>query len=309
MTNLPDTRGMSLPDAAAAWAGLGLRLCYETEDGTRALGQWRYADKNKTKLRDPHTPAQARAICERERITKLQVEPPKNLVVLDIDHRPVKGWNAEALGRELCQRFDIGRRPMVKTPSGGYHLWIALPEGFTTRNWTAEHGRFPIQGIDIRTYGGLATIPPSYRIASGDKCAGGYKWACYQSAPPMASHELIEALTPPPAPEIEQGETHPFSGSISTYCQRALESELQAVAYCGSGGRNAQLFKSSASLASIVAAGGLPEGPTRDALFNTAKQNGLLKDDGPHAVRSTIQSGFIQGSKSPRQLPTQEVTR
>lgn len=309
MIKLPDTRSMCLADAAAAWAGLGSRLCYETETGKRPLGQWRYADKTKTKLRDPHTPEQAKAICEREGITKLQVEPPASIVVLDIDHRPAKGWIADDIGRELCQRFNIGRRPMVRTPSGGYHLWIALPEGFTARNWTAEHGRFPIQGIDVRTYGGLATIPPSYRVASGDKCAGRYEWASFQSIPPMASPELIEALTPPPAPEIEPGERRPFNGDLSAYCERALESELQAVAYCGSGGRNAQLFKSSASLASIVAAGGLPESSTRQALYSMADQCGLVKDDGPHAVRSTIQSGFIQGSKSPRRLPTREGFR
>ncbi len=36
---LPDSANMSLEDAAAAWAGLGLRLCYENEDGERPVGK------------------------------------------------------------------------------------------------------------------------------------------------------------------------------------------------------------------------------------------------------------------------------
>lgn len=192
---------------------------------------------------------------------------------------------------------------MVKTPSGGYHLWIALPEGFTARNWTAEHGRFPIQGIDIRTYGGLATIPPSYRIASGDKCAGGYEWACYQSAPPMASPELIEALTPPPAPEIEPGERRPYQGEIKPWIASMLNGQLQDVECCGKGGRNLQLFKSAARIASFVAGGELPEIPAKAALFSAAKACGMVQDDGQHSALATIESGFATGMNNPLNAP------
>lgn len=303
MIVLPDTEGMELQAGAAAWAGLGLRLCYENKDGERPVGSWRYADRDKTKLLKPDTPDRARHLVEYYSITRLLVEPAKNMVVLDIDHRPEQGWDALVIGKALRTDLILPACPIVKTPSGGFHLWFQLPDGFRARNWTSQHGKFPIDGVDVRTLGGLAAVPPSTRRSSHGKSAGTYEWVGSCRAVPMASPALIEALTPPEYEAVEIGEQRPFVGDISRYCEAALENELSAVAQCPKGGRNLQLFKSAASLGGIISAGGLPRGSTFDALLSAASACGLLKEDGKRGVEATIQSGFVAGQQKPRQLP------
>lgn len=305
MIELPDTRGLTIPEAASAWASLNLRLSYENISGERPVGKWRYADRDKKHLMQPDTPERAKAIAEQHKITRLMVEPAENIVVLDIDHRPEQGWDAIAIGKILRIKFDIQDCPIVRTPSGGFHLWLQLPHGFKARNWTYQHGRFPVDGVDIRTNGGLAVSPPSTRAAKDGKQAGKYQWLGSCRTLPMASPALVEALTPPAYEPRDVGEVRAFVGDISAYCEAALQSELAAIAHCGKGGRNLQLFKSSAALASIVAAGGLPEEHTKDALLTMAKHNGLAKEDGIRAVLATIESGFASGVSNPRRLPTE----
>lgn len=299
---IPHTNGLSLEQAAAAWAATGLRLCYENEDGERPAGAWRYADRDKKNLKRPDTPEEAVVLIRKYQITKVCVEPAENLVVLDVDHRPNFGWDAKAIGKELCERYEIPARPMVSTPSGGFHLWLRLPNGFRAKNWTSESGKFAIKGVDIRTLGGLATIPPSFRTGTAHKSAGDYKWIGTCRHLPMASQKLVEALTPESF-EIPSGSRNPFHGDIHPWIATMLNAQLDEIAGCGKGGRNAQLFKSSARVASFVAGGELPNDASRAALFNAASSCGLVKEDGQQAVLATINSAFASGMQQPRNRP------
>ncbi len=303
MISLPDTHAMSLPDAAAAWARLGLRICYENEDGERPAGNWKYLDRDKTVLKEPDTPERARFLASKYDIKRLCVEPATNMVVLDIDHRPAKGWCAVAIGKELRYTFSLPPCPIVKTPSGGYHLWLQLPDGFKARNWTSAHGKFPVEGVDVRTFGGLATVPPSTRHETEYKPGGAYEWIGPCRTIPMVTPSLVEALTPPQPPEIPTYERRPYTGEIHPWIATMLNAQLQEVATCGTGGRNAQLFKSGARIASFVAGGELPDGASRAALYNAANACGLVKEDGSRAVLATIQSAFAAGLQQPRNRP------
>lgn len=299
---IPNTEGLSIADAAAAWARENVRIAFMKPDGSIAK-PWRYASRDKSELLRPPNPDAAKRFVTDNGLGAFAVEPPRNVVVLDIDHRPDRGWFAEQIGQDLKDKFLLPRAPVAKTPSGGFHLWFALPQGFKARNWTSEHGRLGILGVDVRTHGGLVTVPPSARRGVSGKADGAYEWVRYQPIPPLASGALLDALTPPPAPQVTLGSPQSFSGDITRYCESALRRELAAVAHCGKGGRNAQLYKSAAALGSIVAAGGLPDEATRKALFDAAAHCGLINDGGARSVNTTIQSGFLSGQKTPRKLP------
>lgn len=296
--------------AAAAWSKLGLRLDFWDQSKRHPLGQWKYADSAKTKLKPPMAPREAyQAVIKTSGIVRILVEPPPGIVVLDIDHRPEKGWDAKAIRAELCDRFNIGPRPMVTTPSGGYHLWLAVPPELQVRNVGAESSDFPIAGIDFKAHGSVVTVPPSYRETEPDKVGGSYHWCGDIRTPPLVSRALQDALPTVKTDAeyvAESRQRQTFDADrLSKYCASALERELAAVAGCSKGGRNNQLFQSSAALASIVAAGGLPEGPTRKALYDMAGHNGLVRSDGARAVLQTIKSGFSAGMSNPRQLPNE----
>ncbi|MEM9668697.1 MAG: bifunctional DNA primase/polymerase [Pseudomonadota bacterium] len=228
----------------------------------------------------------------------LAVAVPKSIVVLDIDHRPERGWNATEIGAQLKTEFNLPACPVARSPSGGFHLYFSLPDGSEVRNWTSQDGKFPIKGVDVRTNGGVITVPPT------SLKRGSYQWLRWLEAPPLAPDALVEDLRPPKLPENEIGEHCSFSGStLDRYWERAFQSEISALVHCGVGGRNQQLFKTSAALASIVAGGGLPEVPVKNAILQAARANGLIESDGRSSVHATIRSGWSAGQTTPRKKP------
>jgi predicted P-loop ATPase len=107
--------------------------------------------------------------------------------------------------------------------------------------------------------------------------------------------------TPPPS----NGSHGPRpSGTSFNYALVALERECAAVINAQSGGRNDQLNRSSFNLGQLIAAGALDESIVRERLYNAAAACGLIKDDGPQQVHSTINSGIAAGMAKPRQQQT-----
>jgi hypothetical protein len=82
----------------------------------------------------------------------------------------------------------------------------------------------------------------------------------------------------------------------ANYAKAALEGEINTLARTREGARNQQLFKSTASLAELVAGGVLNKSEVVDALYDTALSTGLKERE----VKSTINSGFRTGSTNPR---------
>jgi hypothetical protein len=80
------------------------------------------------------------------------------MVVVDIDGE--KGLRSlEGLGLDPL----LADTPVVRTGSGGYHIYFIYPEGGASFGTSA--GRLP--GVDVRADGGIAVLPPSMHASGG----------------------------------------------------------------------------------------------------------------------------------------------
>lgn len=93
----------------------------------------------------------------------------------------------------------------------------------------------------------------------------------------------------------------PKNAAVKAWADTAFNDEIKKLRST-SEGRNDQLFKSSANLFEIVAAGALSEYDVIAALRDACDFNGLARDDGEHTVTATIKSGRRHGYDSPRDL-------
>lgn len=287
---IPDTCSMSIPKAAVAWRQAGWQPVPLNRDTGVPLVKWRIAPSL--------SPFKTFELFRSFQGCRLAIALPSGVVVLDIDHRPAKGWMVSEILLALNQRFNLPRVPLCTTPSGGAHLWFSVPDGCRPKNWTSQAGRFPIEGVDVRCLGGLITVPPTQRSD------GAYKWADWMPDLPEAPSLLVEALTPPRQKPIKLGKAKAYSPKrLTRYVETIYKREIEAVRLSGRGGRNAQLFKSSAALGSIVAAGGLPLDHVRESLLAAALACGLTNEDGATASHQTIESGLRAGLAKPRRLP------
>lgn len=283
---LPDTRAMNVPEAAAAWRALGWQVV-PVGPHKRPLATWRHAN--------PETPAQALTrFAGLERGAGLAIALPADVIVLDVDHRPARGWDASQILAALVARFALPRAPLVATPSGGRHIWLALPDRALVRNSTSRSSPLGMDGIDVRTGGGLIIVPPSERKS------GAYDWLHWQAMLPLAPAGLVAALQPKPQSRPTAPPRPYPGGTLSPYAEAVLRRELDVVASCPRGGRNDALFKASARLAGLHAGGALPD--MRARLEDAASRAGLIRDDGLATVRATIASGWWRGLQTPRSL-------
>jgi putative DNA primase/helicase len=285
---IPDTRAFSVPEAAAEWRRLGWHPVPLRRDRRVPYVRW----SRGTDL----SPEATKHQFERWPGCLMAIALPRGVVVLDIDHRPEKGWDAGVALESLRDAYDLPRCPTAQTPKGGAHLWFALPDGCETRNWTSQHSRLAVAGIDIRTHGGLAIVPPSQR-PDGD-----YSWKLWLPKLPLATPALCEALKPPPPRLLPSAPDLP-PRRLPAYVAAAYASEISAVSLCSKGGRNERLFRSAAALGSFVAIDALPRDHAFESLMMAAGVCGLVRDDGQRAVAATIASGFKAGLASPRKLP------
>ncbi len=220
----------------------------------------------------------------------LCVKLPRHVVVLDVDPRL---RSSSEIVSDLKSEFNLPDTCSVRTPKGGVHLWYELPQGVTAKNWTSQHGKFPIDGVDIRTNGGLATLPPSKR-SDGD-----YTWNSWTPIVPLAPKKLVDTLCPIPHATLSPPDaTKRFSGNQTRYGQSALEAELRRVAMSAVGGRNHALFVAAANLGSLHAAQIIPD--VRRSLVRAADVCGLTRDDGRRSCIATIESGWRRGLSNPR---------
>lgn len=99
---------------------------------------------------------------------------PEDILVVDLDPRNyVDGINSEELVADLFDFFDfdelIWELPVVRTGSGGYHIYTRLPEDFDYRLIRKSVENLP--GVDFKKKGG-------YVVAAGSKHPNGdyYSW-------------------------------------------------------------------------------------------------------------------------------------
>lgn len=224
--------------------------------------------------------------------------------VLDIDRKgEVDGYAGLAELEYLFSPLPATWRS--QTPSGGEHRWFRKPAkralinrvGLKHQHHDGGHTKFA--GLDIRTSGGSAAVPPSR------KPTGAYTWVDHPTTLPLADAPewLLNMIDPPPL--VRQAEPFRMTTSDRTarYVASAVNAECGDLAKMGPNtGRNLRLFQAAANLGTFVGAGLLPESAARSALERAAADCGLLQEDGPQGVRATIDSGMRRGIAQPREV-------
>ena len=191
----------------------------------------------------------------------------------------------------------------VRTPRGGLHLHLALPEGVECPNRAHL-----IPRVDIRGEGGYVILPPSQR-SDGTP----YAWldGTGEHVRALAPKSLIDCVlrrgrwsrTDLARETNAQTSSIPSASGHSRYASAALRQEADRVAAASRGARNHALNGAAFCLGQLVAAGALREADVVAALEQAANACGLTQDDGVASVRKTVASGLKAGRALPRQLP------
>jgi hypothetical protein len=230
------------------------------------------------------------------------------LLVLDGDrHGRLDGVSElQAIARE---NGGLPPGPVTETAGNGVHLFFRQPsEGEPLGN---REGLFAGREINVRGSGGWVVAPGAVR-------SDGKAWSSATSAPDLA--DTFENGSIPFVPEwVVRAIRGPSERQASTpaqlfngapvqagereraYALSVFEAELQAVASESSGGRNNRLNQAAFATGTLIGSGWLPEDDVLAALERAAAACGLVRDDGAHGVRKTIESGLRAGFKSPRE--------
>lgn len=233
---------------------------------------------------------------------------PSGVFVLDVDVKTSAGEGFDGLSDlDLLQAQHSSLPPTwtTSTPSGGRHLWFARPEHRPLSNRvhmraTDRDGREWKTGLDVRTDGGCAPVPPSA------KATGAYRWLADPFSVDLAEAPgwLLDLIDPPPPPRAPQPPISVRSlDRTARYVEAAVDAECGGLARMGpASGRNLRLFQAAANLGELVGAHLLPQETAEHALELAAQECGLWREDGPPSVRASIRSGLRRGMANPREV-------
>ena len=201
------------------------------------------------------------------------------VVVIDID--PDHGGE-RALGILLAEHGNLPDGRVVRTGSGGRHLWFRHPGG-VVRN---DAGRRLGPGLDIRGDGGYVIAPPS-RHRSG----GLYSVESQPTGLPDMPDWLRDLVCPPePEPRRLVAErADPARGT--SWARAALEGELRELQAAGEGNRNNTLNRVAYRLGQIVGAGLLEEQAVEQLLVDGGLAVGLREREAVETTRSGLRAG------------------
>ena len=209
------------------------------------------------------------------------------LVIVDLD--PRHGGTVAALEGRLGIRLPATRT--VATPSGGCHLWYRWPEGGDLpRNSAGVVG----PGIDIRSGGGYALVPPSVFAD------GGYTWID-EREPVEAPPELVQAAGAPPAqPTPLPADYEPpaiLPGSTGTpWGCAVLQRALDTIRSAGEGTRHGVLLAQARLVGGALASGHLADRGARVAELVEAS---AASGHDPSDAATTARDGVAYGHASP----------
>lgn len=186
------------------------------------------------------------------------------VTVLDVDKGAAPEW------------FDLARygdTPIVRTRSGGLHVYYAAPEPPIGNSASKLAPK-----VDVRGLGGHVVAPGT----------DGYTWAHEWCTPLPFPADWLAILRAPKQRALS-----------NKWAETALAKEVTALSLATEGTRNDQLNRSAFSLGQIVAGGALTESQVRSALEQAALSVGLTESE----IRSTLDSGLRAGAQTPRRAP------
>lgn len=212
---------------------------------------------------------------------------PEEVLVLDVDQG--EAW--EVLRRDFPA---LEAAPRQRTPKGGVHLFLRLPEGVRLSVSVRA-----IPGVDLRGMGRAYVVAAPTRLKDGR----GYAWEVPLVRPealPPVPDALLARLLPPPPPPREVWT--PGEGVSPKRLRALLEAYAAQVARAPEGTRHNTL------ICYAVAAGGLiPHGldprEAEEALVAAAMSTGLPEKE----ARDAVAWGLEKGRQRPLVLPSPRV--
>lgn len=197
------------------------------------------------------------------------------LVGLDLDRKD--GVDGVANLNRLAARhgFEIPRTTTVCTPSGGFHLWLAVPGGTIVPNSVGRVGR----AIDVRSSRGYLVGPGS--IGRKGEYVLHPKTGYIE---PQPIPEQLLRLMLPPAPR--QHSRRPVTAMSVDSSTRALQGLVNVVLNSSEGNRNDRLFWAAAKAWEHVRDGHIAASEVEAELVGAAIQVGLGAGEAMRTVAS-----------------------
>ncbi len=271
---------LSLPDAAVACARAGMAVFPCVPGGKRPMTRHGLSDAS-TDL------AQIAGWWRRwpQANIGLPTGLPGGFDVLDIDVHP-GGSGFPALRRARHAGLVDDWAALVRSPSGGVHLYFPVDPEREQRSWA-----LPKAHVDFRGAGGYVIAPPS-RITDGHGGRRGYLLIATGRDPlPVEAVELRRLLDPP----RPRSHVRPGIGLAGGSGER-LGTWLAAQA---EGNRNRALFWAACRQAEA----GVPQDEARHALGQAAARTGL----GEREIDATLASAYRTATRQ-HDAPAASVT-
>jgi hypothetical protein len=196
------------------------------------------------------------------------------IVGVDLDRK--NGVDGVATLNRLAREhgFDIPQTTTICTPSGGFHLWLTVPEGVTVPNSVGRLG----PGIDIRGTGGYVVGPGSTGRTGEYTFYPDLGYVDPQPAP-----EQLLRLMLPPAPAVRPQRRATLTPDAAG---RTLTGLVNVVLSSTQGARNDRLFWAASKAWAHVADGHLAACDVEAELISAALQIGLNDAEARRTIAS-----------------------
>jgi hypothetical protein len=198
---------------------------------------------------------------------------PEEVLVLDFDDPTA--W--ERLKEEYS---TLGDAPRQRTPKGGYHVFLRLPQEVRLSATVRK-----LAGVDLRGMGRAYVVASPTRLADGR----GYTWEVPLVKPedlPLIPEDLLLRLLPPPPPREVVVEV----GSSPRRLRALLESYAAAVAGAPEGTRHNTLIRYAVAAGGLIPHGLSPE-EAEEVLVAAAMRAGLPEREARDAARWGLRVG------------------
>lgn len=199
------------------------------------------------------------------------------MIGLDIDRK--NGVDGCATLNQLATElgFDIPRTMTICTPSGGFHLWLSIPDGATVPNSAGRLG----PGVDIRGTGGYLVGPGSIGRAGTYGLHPSLGEVDVQPVP----EELLKLMLPPAvARPVRRYEPN------GDKAEAALNGLVRVVLGATQGTRNDRLFWAAAKAWAHVDDGHIAPHEVERALVDAAVARGLAEAEATRTIASARRS-------------------
>jgi hypothetical protein len=205
---------------------------------------------------------------------------PEGVLVLDFD-------DPTAWERLKGEYPTLGDAPRQRTPKGGYHVFLRLPQGVRLSATVRK-----LAGVDLRGMGRAYVVASPTRLADGR----GYTWEVPlvkpEDLPQIPEDLLLRLLSPPPPPrEVVVGSSSPrrLQALLESYAA-LLESYAAAVARAPEGTRHNTLIRYAVAAGGLIPHGLSPE-EAEEVLVAAAMRAGLPERESRDAARWGLKVG------------------